>query len=348
MDVQCQAGLPNPIPPAPGQDPALSSTFEQSISEAGCGTASAGSASSVAAIARSYYGSCPVEIPVSLLQTPDDSPESAALQANGTDFRRQLYDIVRSAMAVAENAIRLGTEGPAPAIDSVTRAVLRSLGLNINEAGGIDFANSRAGGWSAAVASTSIGNEIPPDISEQLAAAGANCEFLDGYSRARDFFIARAQPPMDCGGEVGIAAAETPCDGAGSGSTQSARATTAQASDGSLSLSLAESPLGDSHTVVIAQSSEGNGTQARLTLRSAAAQRLLDEFGSSRDRDFVNLVAGTSFSMNTANFATGMVATVLRTLKTPEKTEAADLQLTDTRPRYSPLDDRPEDRRVEV
>jgi len=324
--AEAQSNLPLP----PIETPVLPWTFAQSIDLAGASGCAdrpsegdaASAATDPAAAATSAAGSqCQppaVTIAVALLQTEDTSPEAAALDAAGKDYRSQLYDAEKSAFSIAADAIQLGDDAGAPAVDTVTGGILDALGLTVDGSGEVAFADTWAGGIFAAIVSTFIGNDIPPDIGDQLIAAGASCGFVAGYNEARDLAISRAHEVVgNCGAQV-IEHAPSCAPNVG----------------------VQKPDSGGTFGGTLAQTSQAQ-TGSAMSASSSGTQALLDSIRPGGIGDFIALVTGTGLSASAGNFATTMASTVLRSLLTATFHDCAQLLPPRSQLHISPLPDRP-------
>lgn len=138
-------------------------------------------------------GTCPastVHIAVSDLQRPADDPISLSLIGSGNDLRYALYNFLKDAFGF------LGVPPVSGSVDFAAATLLASNGLPVDATGSVNPANSSFGGRMLAIATTYIGNVIPPDISCTLQADDASDDFIDGYNCARQSLI---QSLTQCG-----------------------------------------------------------------------------------------------------------------------------------------------------
>lgn len=125
-----------------------------------------------------------VRIAVSDLQDFSFDDLSLAVIDAGADFRRQLYLILSSALSyIGANTLTSG-------VDKTTSVILSARGLEVDVQGSINAQNTTEGGEQTAIATTYIGNVIPPDIANLLEMLGATPDFIEGYTRKRNEVIA--------------------------------------------------------------------------------------------------------------------------------------------------------------
>lgn len=133
-----------------------------------------------------------VRIAVSDLQDFCFDDLSLAVIDAGADFRRQLYLILGSALSF------IGANTSTAGVDKVTSVLLSAWGLAVDAQGSINAENTTWGGEQTAIASTYIGNVIPPDIARLLETLGASPDFIEGYNRKRNEIIASLEQYETC------------------------------------------------------------------------------------------------------------------------------------------------------
>ena len=338
----------NVPPPAP--DPAsFNKKIEAAVSGGSSGSTAISKGSTPALLSAatgpssaavlSEQGSKDVHIPVTVLQTPDTSAESKSRRApdangNTTDYSTQSFNTLRDASDFISNAIRLSDTPPAtaPSTDPETRSQLAAYGFTVDANGEIHLGDPSANGFPdgttegffLALATTRIGNEVAPDISEQLRAAGADADVAVGYEAGRAFTLARFGTPVDDGPILLLASSE--------GDTSEDNSITVQTSEGFVTVDakkpipIDDAPLPDDLMVLTVSFDDGQSVS--IALANGDAQKLFDEVGAGDHTDLTGFLGGSSQALGNVFFATNTVINARRSqaitsATDPNESEAA-------------------------